>query len=116
MLETTECQPNQNLKKVPTGESFDIIEKEFLLRRYAVRMLGMLFRSRTGEGEKRHHFISLLQSVTTSTPYGIREWVHEKEREDVNAKYPDDDSISSSDFLRGEEMNLRFEGESNNDH
>ena len=32
---------------------FDVIEKEFLLRRYAVGTLGMLFRSITGDSSNR---------------------------------------------------------------
>ncbi|KAL7543186.1 hypothetical protein ACHAXR_012599 [Thalassiosira sp. AJA248-18] len=110
ILEKTECQPNQSMKKVSNADCFDIIENEFLLRRFAVKMLGMLFRSRTGEGEKRHHFIDLLQKVATSTPHGIREWVHQQEREDADTKYRAvEKSLSASVFLRGEEMNLRFE-------
>lgn len=102
ILETTDCQPNQSIRKVSTAECFDIIEKEFVLRRYAVKMLSMLFRSRTGDGESRHHFIELLQSVTTSTPYGIRDWVHQREREDPEVK-------SLAEGFIAEELNLRFE-------
>lgn len=96
-LETTECQPNEASNKISNAECFDLIEKEFLLRRFAVKMLGMLFRSRTGEAEKRHHFIDLLQNVATSTPYVIREWVFQKEKEGIA-----DEFISISEFLKGE--------------
>ena len=73
IVKTTECQPIiQSSEDQPTAELFDLIEKEFFLRRYACKILGRLFRSRTGEGEKRHYFIELLQKVATSTPYGIR--------------------------------------------
>ncbi|KAL9191186.1 hypothetical protein ACHAXT_000892 [Thalassiosira profunda] len=111
ILETTECQPKQGSKKIPTAQCFDIIEKEFLLRRFAVKMLGMVFRSRTGEVEKRGHFIDLLQKVATSTPYGIREWVRLRQREidDEQASSGDVGTISASEFLKGEELNLRFE-------
>jgi len=102
ILEATECQPNQRVKKLSTAACFDIIEKEFSLRRFAVKMLGMLFRSRTGEGEKRHHFIELLRNVATSTPYGIRDWVCRREMEDAEVKYLAEGFIA-------EQMNLRFE-------
>ena len=111
ILVTTECQPKQGPKKIPTAQCFDIIEKEFLLRRFAVKMLGMVFRSRTGEGEKRGHFIELLQKVATSTPYGMREWVRQRELDDEQASSGDVGTLSASEFLKGEELNLRFEGE-----
>ena len=73
IVKTSECQQIiQSNEDQPTAELFDVIEKEFFLRRYACKILGILFRSRTGEGEKRHYFIELLQKVATSTPHGIR--------------------------------------------
>ena len=74
VVETSECQQNLNSERVSSTTAFflDAIEKEFMLRRFAVKMLGMLFRSRTGEGDKRQYYIELLQKVATSTPYGIR--------------------------------------------
>ena len=106
ILEKTDCQPNHNTVKTPSAECFDIIEKEFLLRRFAVKMLGMLFRSRTGESERRHNFIELLQHVATSTPYDVRDWVRQRERGDSSlASGP----ISPSQFLREEIASLRFE-------
>ena len=79
-LEKTDCQPNHIIVKTPTAECFDIIEKEFLLRRFAVKMLGMLFRSQTSESKRRHNFIELLQRVATSTPYDVRDWVLHREQ------------------------------------
>ena len=97
--ETTECQPNEGSIKLSNAECFDLLEKEFLLRRFAVKMLGVLFRSRTGEAEKRHHLIDLLQNVATSAPHShvIRDWVFQKEEEGIA-----EESISLSEFLRGE--------------
>lgn len=105
-LERSDCQPNHIIVKVPTAECFDVIEKEFLLRRFAVKMLGMLFRSRTGESERRHHFIELLQYVATSTPYDVRDWVCHRERENSSLA---EGTISPSQFLREEFISLRFE-------
>lgn len=106
ILEKTDCQPNHNTAKTPSAECFDIIEKEFLLRRFAVKMLGMLFRSRTGESERRHNFIELLQHVATSTPYDVSDWVRHRERGDSSlASGP----ISPTRFLREEIASLRFE-------
>lgn len=101
-LELSECQPSQDLN-VSAVECFDIIEKEFVLRRYAVKMLGMLFRSRTGEAEKRNHFIGLLQKVSTTTPHGIREWVQKQDRLYTRAlPLAAGETITPSGFLRGE--------------
>lgn len=109
ILSTTEpILEKTEYKEVQT----DVVEYEFSLLRFSVQTLGRLFRSRTGEGEKRHHFISLLQSVATSTPYGIQEWFHQREKEDIKLKFPDKGSILASEFLRVEEMRLRLEGES----
>ena len=85
------------------------IEKEFLLRRFAVKMLGTLFRSRTGDGEKRHKFIELLQNAATNTPYGIRDWVHQKSKDSI-AK-PKMVELSLVQVFIAEEINLRIEGE-----
>jgi hypothetical protein len=87
---------------MPTAECFDIIEKEFLLRRFAVKMLGMLFRSRTGESERRHHFIELLQRVAISTPSDVRDWVRHRIKRDS--------SLASGTISPSEEIaSLRFE-------
>lgn len=117
-LETTECHPTlKSTANLLAAESFDILEKDYILRRFAVKLLGMLFRSRTGESEKRHYFIGLLQKVATSSPHGMREWVDMKEQQTQEAFLKPssfgDNSISISDCLRREEMNLRFEGMSN---
>ncbi len=107
ILVKTECQPNHmSVKMLSTAECFDIIEKEFLLRRFAVKMLGMLFRSRTGESERRHHFIELLQHLATSTPSNVQDWVCHKERGDMSLA---NESILPSQFLREETLQLRFE-------
>ena len=108
-LEKIDCQPNQTVTNLSTAECFDIIEKEFLLRRFAVKMLGMLFRSRTGDGEKRVEFIQLLQSVATATPYGMRDWVHQKENDNAELSSLPQGLQLSQGFIV-EEMNLRFEG------
>jgi hypothetical protein len=105
ILAKTECQPNYMIvKTLSTAECFDIIEKEFLLRRYAVKMLGMLFRSRTGESERRHHFIELLQANATSTPSDVKDWVGHKENMSLA-----NESIVPSQFLREETLQLRLE-------
>eukprot|EP00804_Cyclotella_cryptica_P007102 CCRYP_014537-RE/>CCRYP_014537-RE protein AED:0.03 eAED:0.03 QI:291/1/1/1/0.9/0.81/11/143/2162 len=68
---------------VDDGESEEIspddyisecIEAEFILRKFAVRVIGLLFKSRSGEGEKRHHFVGLLKHVAVSKPHGIGFW------------------------------------------
>ncbi len=104
-LETTICQLTQRSKRISTAEYFDIIEKEFTLRRFSVKLLGLLFRSRTGEGEKRHYFIELLQRVATNHCYGIRDWVSQRESGDVE-KSPSGGFISPSQFVKNEEINL----------
>jgi hypothetical protein len=52
----------------------ECVEDEFLLRKFAVRVIGLLFKSRSGEGEKRHHFVSLLKHVAVSKHHGIECW------------------------------------------
>jgi hypothetical protein len=104
--DTTDCQPNQIKRKFLPSECCAIIENEFLLRRFAVKVLGMLFRSRTGESEKRHHFIELLQSVATAAPYGIVDWVRNTERIVLCPA----DFFRTCGVLRWEEMKLKLEG------
>ena len=106
-IETTECQPSQNNASISTTDVYDIIEQEFVLRRYAVNMLGMLYRSQSGDAEKRQHFIKMLYTIAISTPYGIQEWVDKRER-DVESS-PTAGFISSLHLLKGEIMSLRFE-------
>jgi len=106
-VETAECQPSQNNTSISTIDVYDIIEQEFVLRRYAVSMLGMLYRSQSGDTEKRQHFIKMLYTIAISTPYGIREWVDKRER-DVESS-PTAGFISPLHLLKGELMSLRFE-------
>jgi hypothetical protein len=108
ILETKDCQPNQNIIRATPDECFVVIEQEFLLRRFAVQALGVLFRSRTGEGGKRDHYIELLQSVASATPYGIRNWMCRREWVIFSAE----EFIRASRFLRGEEIKLKLEGKS----
>ena len=60
-------------------DCFDIIEKEFLLRRFAVRVLGTLFRSTSSDDTARNQFIELLKLVAVTKSHGIDGWVHTKE-------------------------------------
>ncbi len=102
-LETAYCQPNRNIRNTLPAECW-AIENEFLLRRFAVKVLGTLFCSRTGDSGSRNHFIELLQSVTAS-PSRMFDWIR-------NLK----DSLSTEEFIRKcellkwEELKLKLEG------
>lgn len=60
------------------AECLDCIEKECILRKFAIRKAGMIFRSRTGENESRHQLIELLQHTATVSPHSIEDWAREK--------------------------------------
>jgi len=59
---------------VAIAECLDAIEKECILRKFAIRKVGMIFRSRTGEDECRHQLIELLQLTATASPHMIEDW------------------------------------------
>lgn len=59
-------------------------------------------------GGKRDHYIELLQSVASATPYGIRNWMCRREWVIFSAE----EFIRASRFLRGEEIKLKLEGKS----
>jgi hypothetical protein len=60
------------------SDSFDYLseylEAEFVLLRYAVRVIGLLFKSRSGDAEKREHFIGLLMHLAVSKPRVLSGW------------------------------------------
>jgi len=61
-----------------------IMEKEFRLRKFAVRVLGTLFRSVSGDGDNRCHFIELLKLVAVSEPHSMESWIDETIKDDHN--------------------------------
>lgn len=97
---TTDCQPNQIVRKALPAEFCTIIRNEFLLRHFAVTLLGLLYRSRTGESEKRHHFIKLLQGVAKSSPW-ISNWVR-----NTGTDFSDEETIRTLGF----EIKLKLAG------
>ncbi len=65
------------------AEYLDAIEKECILRKFAIRKVGMIFRSRTGEDECRHQLIELLQLTATAPPHKmIEDWAKERGGDD----------------------------------
>ena len=63
-----------SVHEVAVAECLDVIEKECILRKFAIRKVGMIFRSRTGEDECRHQLIELLQLTATTSPHMIKDW------------------------------------------
>ncbi|KAL7436370.1 hypothetical protein ACHAXM_005149 [Skeletonema potamos] len=59
---------------VAVAECLDVIEKECILRKFAIRKVGTIFRSRTGEDECRHQLIELLQLTATASSHMIEDW------------------------------------------
>jgi hypothetical protein len=104
-LKTADCQPNRNIRNTLPAECWTI-ENEFLLRRFAVKVLGRFYCSRTGDSESRNHFIELLQRVATASPSRMFDWIRNVEG-----------SLSTEEFirtcgsvLRWEELKLKLEG------
>lgn len=64
------------------AECLDAIEKECILRKFAIRKVGVIFRSRTGEDECRHQLIELLQLTATAPPHMIVGWARDKGGDD----------------------------------
>lgn len=115
-----ECQPlSLATSNVALSEAafLDDLEKDFYLRRYALKILGMLFRSRTGEEGTRSRIIDHLKLVATSTPAVLKDWVagHEdavtiaSARSSITSTSSASSTILMSDFLKGESVNLRLE-------
>eukprot|EP00984_Skeletonema_dohrnii_P019310 scaffold9198_cov137-Skeletonema_dohrnii-CCMP3373.AAC.3 len=67
---------------ITIAECLDAIEKECILRKFAIRKVGMIFRSRTGEDECRHQLIELLQLTATVQPHMIEDWARGKGGDD----------------------------------
>ena len=57
-------------------KSFDYYSEyaEFLLLKFATRVIGLLFKSRSGDGENRHHFICLLKHLSLTEPHVLSSW------------------------------------------
>ena len=57
-------------------ESFDHLSEyaEFLLLKFATRVIGLLFKSRSGDGENRVHFIRLLRHLALTEPHVLLKW------------------------------------------
>lgn len=71
---------HKELEDIPPFDYFSqCVEDEFSLRKFAVRVIGLLFKSRSGEGEKRHHFVSLLKHVAVSKHHGIECWTESRD-------------------------------------
>jgi len=116
-----ECQPlSPASSKVALSHAdvLDDLEKDFSLRRYALKILGMLFRSRTGEEGTRSRIIDHLKSVATSTPAVLKDWAADHEdtvtiasaRSSMTSTTSSSSTILTTDFLKGESVNLRLEG------
>lgn len=60
------------------SEPFDYVrefaEAEFLLLKFAVRVIGLLFKSRSGDAEKRLEYVGLLKHIAVSKPHVISTW------------------------------------------
>ena len=63
-----------------------VVEEEFLLRRSALNILGILFRSITGDKESKNHFLELLKHVALSEPHDIKNWVCTRGENDTQKK------------------------------
>lgn len=60
--------PNTSEEVRPHRNIWECAEAEFLLRKFATRVLGILFLSRSGEMQQRQHLIGLLKHVAVSKP------------------------------------------------
>lgn len=105
-LETTDCQPNQGRTTSQSHEEAlaAVIKREYQLRRFAIKLLGVLFRSRTGESDKRHHYIDLLRRVAVASSYGILDWARKKK----GAGLSNEEFIRTCGLLKCEEMKLKL--------
>lgn len=66
------------------AKSFDYVaeyaEAEFLLLKFSVRTIGLLFKSRSGDGEKRMEYIALLKHIAVSKPHVLSTWAPSNSR------------------------------------